>query len=63
MEPGKLREGIFYDFTISATKSVSILAIVGGDKRLIDAHEKAVAETLQELEAYGAPRIRPDGAW
>jgi len=27
-----------YDFTISAPKSVSVLAIVGGDERLIDAH-------------------------
>ena len=36
-----------YDFTISAPKSVSILAVLCGDKRLIDAHQKAVAETLQ----------------
>jgi conjugative relaxase-like TrwC/TraI family protein len=51
-----------YDFTISAPKSVSIMAVVGGDKRLIDAHEKAVTEALQELEAYAATRVRRDGA-
>jgi conjugative relaxase-like TrwC/TraI family protein len=51
-----------YDFTISAPKSVSIMAVVGGDKRLIDAHEKAVTEALQELEAYAATRVRQDGA-
>src|SRR5437867_1126118 len=43
-----------YDFTISAPKSVSIMAILGADKRLMDAHEKAVAEALQELEAHAA---------
>jgi conjugative relaxase-like TrwC/TraI family protein len=47
-----------YDFTISAPKSVSIMAILGGDGRLIEAHEKAVAATLQELEAHAAARVR-----
>jgi conjugative relaxase-like TrwC/TraI family protein len=51
-----------YDFTISAPKSVSVMATLGGDKRLIDAHEKAVAETLHELEAYSGSRIRQRGA-
>src|SRR5436309_15734658 len=47
-----------YDFTISAPKSVSVMAALGGDKRLIEAHEKAVAEALQELEAHAATRVR-----
>ena len=51
-----------YDFTISAPKSVSIMAIAGGDKRLIEAHERAVAEALQELENHAATRVRMDGA-
>jgi conjugative relaxase-like TrwC/TraI family protein len=50
-----------YDFTISAPKSVSIIAILGGDRRLIDAHEKAVAATLRELEAHAATRVRQAG--
>jgi conjugative relaxase-like TrwC/TraI family protein len=51
-----------YDFTISAPKSVSILATVGGDHRLIEAHRRAVSETLQEAETYAASRVRQAGA-
>lgn len=51
-----------YDFTISAPKSVSVMAKVGGDERLIEAHSKAVNETLQELERQAASRVRKDGA-
>jgi conjugative relaxase-like TrwC/TraI family protein len=51
-----------YDFTISAPKSVSIMAILGGDARLIEAHEKAVAEALRELEVHAATRVRRCGA-
>ncbi|MGD0668315.1 MAG: MobF family relaxase [Bryobacteraceae bacterium] len=51
-----------YDFTISAPKSVSVLAIVGGDHRLVDAHRAAVAEALKETEAYAASRVRQGGA-
>ena len=50
-----------YDFTISAPKSVSIIAKVGGDERLIEAHRKAVDETLKELESQAASRVRKDG--
>ena len=35
-----------WDLTMSASKSVSILALVGGDKRLIDAVRTAAAATL-----------------
>ncbi len=51
-----------YDFTISAPKSVSIMAILGGDPRLIEAHQVAVAETLQQLESHAAVRVRKSGA-
>jgi len=51
-----------YDFTFSAPKSVSIMALVGGDSRLTKAHEEAVAEALQELEAHAAARVRQEGA-
>lgn len=51
-----------YDFTISAPKSVSIMAQVGGDERLVEAHCKAVNETLKELELQAASRVRRDGA-
>jgi conjugative relaxase-like TrwC/TraI family protein len=47
-----------YDFTISAPKSVSVMATLGGDKRLIVAHERAVAEALKEIEAHAGARVR-----
>ncbi len=50
-----------YDFTISAPKSVSIMAILGGDQRLLQAHQEAVDEALQELEANAATRLRQKG--
>lgn len=40
-----------YDATFNAPKSVSIQAFLGGDERLIAAHERAVAEALLELES------------
>jgi conjugative relaxase-like TrwC/TraI family protein len=51
-----------YDFTISAPKSVSVLALVGGDDRLIEAHRTAVAEALKETENHAASRVRQAGA-
>src|SRR5580698_1585067 len=50
-----------YDMTFSAPKSVSVMAIVGGDERLIAAHETAVRETLREAERYAATRVRLAG--
>lgn len=41
-----------YDATFNAPKSVSIQAFVGGDERLVTAHETAVKEALGELEAF-----------
>ncbi|MBL9219404.1 MAG: relaxase domain-containing protein [Opitutaceae bacterium] len=41
-----------YDATFNAPKSVSIQAFIGGDERLLAAHETAVAEALRELEAH-----------
>jgi conjugative relaxase-like TrwC/TraI family protein len=51
-----------YDFTISAPKSVSVMAKVGADGRLVKAHQKAVGEALQELESQAASRVRQQGA-
>ncbi|MCG6133994.1 MAG: relaxase domain-containing protein [Nostoc sp. LLA-1] len=38
------------DFTFSAPKSVSLQALVGGDERLIQAHQLAVQKTLELIE-------------
>jgi conjugative relaxase-like TrwC/TraI family protein len=51
-----------YDFTISAPKSVSVLAILGGDERLLTAHRTAVDEVLREIETCAATRVRQAGA-
>jgi conjugative relaxase-like TrwC/TraI family protein len=50
-----------YDMTFSAPKSVSVMAIVGGDERLIAAHQTAVREALDEAEKYSATRVRLAG--
>src|SRR5216683_697897 len=50
-----------YDMTFSAPKSVSVMAIVGGDERLVAAHGTAVREALEEAEKYSATRVRLAG--
>jgi conjugative relaxase-like TrwC/TraI family protein len=47
-----------YDATFNAPKSVSIQAFIGGDERLIAAHETAVREALRELESFA---VHQDG--
>src|SRR5665213_735077 len=49
---------VFYDFTLSPPKSVSIAALVSNDKRIIEAHDEAVTVALRELQAYAATRVR-----
>jgi conjugative relaxase-like TrwC/TraI family protein len=47
-----------YDYQCSCDKSISIMAIIGGDKRLITAHEEALREALSELEKHVGVRDR-----
>src|ERR1022692_2988957 len=49
---------VFYDFTLSPPKSVSLAALVGNDQRIIEAHEEAVQVALPELQIYAATRVR-----
>ncbi len=44
----------FLDFQCSAQKSVSILATLGGDRRLRIAHERAARIALSELERFAS---------
>src|ERR1700678_1545625 len=46
-----------WDATFSAPKSVSLTALVGGDDEVREAHRKAVAFALDELERYTQARI------
>jgi len=41
---------VFYDFTLSPPKSVSIAALVGNDQRIIEAHDEAVQVAMRELQ-------------
>ncbi|HBT6883792.1 TPA: conjugative relaxase, partial [Klebsiella pneumoniae] len=50
-----------YDLTFSAPKSVSMLAMLGGDKRLIDAHNRAVTVALNQVESLASTRVKKDG--
>ena len=59
---GKLEHRPGWDITLSAPKSVSIMAEVAGDTRLLAAHGKAVKAALALVEKHmAATRIRNDG--
>ncbi|HKW31348.1 MAG TPA: MobF family relaxase [Verrucomicrobiae bacterium] len=59
---GKERETanrrVFYDFTFSPPKSVSIAALVGKDARIVEAHEQAVTLAMNQLQTFAATRVR-----
>ena len=61
---GKERETanrrVFYDFTFSPPKSVSIAALVGDDLRIVEAHEQAVTVAMNQLQSFAATRVRKD---
>jgi conjugative relaxase-like TrwC/TraI family protein len=48
---------IFYDYTISPPKSISLVALLQ-DPRIVGAHERAVAAALAELETFAETRVR-----
>jgi conjugative relaxase-like TrwC/TraI family protein len=54
---------VFYDFTLSPPKSVSIAALVGNDKRIIEAHDEAVQVAMRQLQTYAATRVRTQGRY
>lgn len=53
---------VFYDFTLSPPKSVSIVALLAGDGRIVGAHDRATRAALVELEKFAATRVRGGGA-
>ncbi|MGF7636752.1 MobF family relaxase, partial [Klebsiella pneumoniae] len=61
MQDGENKHRPGYDLTFSAPKSVSMLAMLGGDKRLVDAHNQAVTEAVKQLETLTATRVMADG--
>jgi len=53
---------IFFDFTFSPPKSVSLAGFLGEDVRVLEAHARAVRTALGEFEAFTSTRIRTGGA-
>src|SRR5208283_1024989 len=53
---------VFYDFTCSAPKSLSVLAVTLDDQRLIEAHEQASRLAFREIESFAGARVRKQGA-
>ena len=52
---------VFYDFTFSPPKSVSVAALAGADERIIAAHDHAVWSAMRELETFATTRVRAGG--
>lgn len=60
---GQLEHRPGWDVTLSAPKSVSIMAEVAGDRRLIEAHGEAVRTAMAHVEKHmAATRVRDGGA-
>lgn len=53
---------VFFDFTFSPPKSVSIAALAAGDDRIVEAHRAAVKLAVKELEQFAATRVRKAGS-
>jgi conjugative relaxase-like TrwC/TraI family protein len=51
-----------YDFNFHAPKSLSLLYTLTGDRRLLDAFQESVRQTMQELETEVKTRVRKGGA-
>src|SRR3990167_2806656 len=58
---GEIQHHPGWDFAVNAPKSVSIMALVAGDERIIAAHERAVITALTYLEEHAALRRRDNG--
>ena len=59
---GKLVHRPGRDVTLSAPKSVSLAALVGGDVRVVDVHDRAVQATLAWIEGNAAETRMKDPA-
>ncbi len=57
---GSIKHRPGYDIGFHAPKSVSILALDGGDKRFYEAHLEAVKETLKVIEECAQARVYND---
>ncbi|BAI96636.1 conjugative relaxase [Sphingobium sp. TA15] len=58
---GEIEHHPGWDFAVNAPKSISIMALVMGDERILAAHERAVTSALNYLEEHATLRRRVDG--
>ncbi|MEG0176000.1 MAG: conjugative transfer relaxase/helicase TraI, partial [Aeromonas sp.] len=61
MSEGKNTHRSGYDLTFSAPKSVSVLIVLYGESRLMDAWNRSITETLSEVESLVSTRQMVDG--
>lgn len=57
---GEVRHHPGWDFAVSAPKSVSVMALIAGDERIVAAHEQAVGAAITYLEEHAGLRRRED---
>ena len=50
-----------YDITFDAPKSISVLQALSKDTRILDAYNKAVADTMIDIETHAQTRVRRQG--
>ena len=60
-QDGEIEHHPGWDFAVNAPKSVSIMALVSGDARILAAHESSVGTALDYLEEHAALRHRVEG--
>lgn len=58
----KVDRRVCHDFTASAPKSVSVMALTLGDTRLIREHEESAREAMRQAEVEAATRQRKAGS-
>ncbi|RJG52413.1 conjugative relaxase [Sphingobium terrigena] len=58
---GEIQHHPGWDFAVNAPKSVSIMALVAGDERVLAAHERAVTAAIFYLEEQAQLRRREEG--
>lgn len=58
---GQIQHHSGWDFAVNAPKSVSIMALVAGDERVLAAHEEAVTAAISYLEEQAQLRHRNEG--
>ncbi len=52
-----------YDFTFDVPKSVSLLHLLSGDERIVEAMRRAIRKTMDEMEEEMHARVRKGGAF